>query len=75
MVDRLQDCGELGGYRFHQPGIYTYGAGRPLFGLRHNIMIIGWPACAKSAFTDAWGPRRVADTAINEETVPWNPSR
>jgi hypothetical protein len=39
-----QDRGEFSEYRFHQLGIYTYAAGRPIFVVRHNIMIIGWPA-------------------------------
>jgi hypothetical protein len=39
--DRRQASGEFSEYRFHQPGIDTCGAGRPIFVLRHNIMIIG----------------------------------
>ena len=48
MVDRRQVRRELGECRFHQFGIYTGGAGRPVFVMRHNIMITGRPARAQS---------------------------
>jgi hypothetical protein len=38
------DHGELGECRFDQVGIYTGGAGRAVFVMRHNIMITGPPA-------------------------------
>ena len=41
MVDRRQVRRELGEGRFHQFGIYTGGAGRPVFVMRHNTMITG----------------------------------
>jgi len=46
-VDRRQACRELAEYRFHQPGIHTGGAGRPVVVMRHNIMITGRPARAQ----------------------------
>jgi len=48
MVDRRQVRGELGECRFDQFGIYTGGAGLPFFVMRHNIMITGRPARARS---------------------------
>ncbi len=40
-VDRREVRRELVEYRFHQPGIYTGGAGLPVFVMRPNIMITG----------------------------------
>jgi hypothetical protein len=48
MADRRQVRGELGECRFDQFGINTGGAGRPVFVMRHNIMITGRPARAQS---------------------------
>ena len=39
---------ELREYHVHRIGIYTDGAGRPVFVMRHNIMITGRPARAQS---------------------------
>ena len=45
-VDGREVRRELAEYRFQQLGIYTGGAGRPVFVMRHTIMITGRPAQA-----------------------------
>lgn len=75
VVDRRQDRGEFSEHRFHQLKIYTYGAGRPIFVLRHNTMIIGWPASRQLSVHRHLESWRVTDTAVTKEAVPWNPSR
>jgi hypothetical protein len=46
-ADRGEVRSELGECRFRKSGIYTGGAGRPVFVMRHNIMITGRPARAQ----------------------------
>jgi hypothetical protein len=51
-VDRREVRRELGECRFHQLGIYTGGAGRPVFSLSHTNMITGQLAAVRLAMPE-----------------------